>query len=114
MAHPPIHIETIPTETTHEGTTQVKRLIPPHGQHPGNVATMNYAWLEPGKQLTQHVHTDGEEFYFFLEGKGQILVGNDWFDVTAGDFVTVPPSHAHSVKNTDSESLVFLTVRTQV
>lgn len=106
------HLETLPTALTHEGTTHVKRLITTNESHKGDIATMNYAWLEPGKQLTQHVHVDGEEFYFFLEGKGRMLVGSEWFEVAAGDFVTVPPHHAHSVKNTENESFVFLTVRT--
>lgn len=73
---------------------------------------MNYAWLDPDKQLEAHIHPDGEEFYYFLEGNGTMLVGSEWFDVCKGDFVTVPIRHVHSVKNSSRHPLVFITIRT--
>jgi len=104
----------IPTEITHDGTTQVKRLIKPYEQHPGNIATMNYAWLEPQKCLTPHIHVDGEEFYFFIEGSGKIQIGTNWSSVRKGDFFTIPIDKTHSVKNTGKNNLVFITIRTML
>ena len=104
-------INSIPTEITHQGTTHQKRLVPPGGSH-GRLETMNYAWLEPGNQLASHIHPDGEEFYLFLEGSGEILVDTVWSSVSIGSFVTVPPQTEHSVRNTSDERLVFITLRT--
>jgi mannose-6-phosphate isomerase-like protein (cupin superfamily) len=89
-----------------------KRLIPFGEKHKGDIVTMNYAWITKGNQLPPHAHPDGEEFYYFLEGTGSILVGDQWLDVTGGDFVTVPEGAMHSVKNADDHDLMFLTIRT--
>jgi mannose-6-phosphate isomerase-like protein (cupin superfamily) len=107
------NITSIETEIIHDATTHRKRLLTVGDAKPGNVATMNYAWLAPGKQLTPHAHTDGEEFYYFLDGNGQMLQENEWLPVTQGDFVTVPVESVHSVKNTGTTNLIFITVRTQ-
>lgn len=109
---PPKHIEDIPTELTHQGTTHQKRLITTQENHRGDIATMNYACLEPGKQLTAHTHRDGEELYLFLEGMGEILIGDTWFPITKGSFATIPVGSTHSVKNNSTVNLTFITVRT--
>jgi len=108
------NINTIEDELIHNATTHRQKLIAHDEHHKGDIATMNYAWLEQGKQLETHSHRDGEEFYFFLEGSGQMLVGKEWFPVIKGDFVTVPVSSPHSLKNNEKEKLIFITVRTLV
>lgn len=112
MNAPKKNIRDIPDELIHNATTHRKRLISHEETHKGDIATMNHAWLEPGKQLEPHTHADGEEFYFFLEGVGQILVGSEWITVESGDFVTIPLSYTHSLKNTGNNNLVFITIRT--
>lgn len=105
------NIKDIATDLAHEKTTFRKRLIT-QDEHKGKLATYNYAWLEQGKALTPHLHADGEEFYYFLEGNGSMLVGDSWYSVSAGDFVTVPQNHLHSVKNDNKQNLVFMAIRT--
>ncbi|MEK7592966.1 MAG: hypothetical protein AAB508_06325 [Patescibacteria group bacterium] len=90
-----IHIQDIPTEKTHNGTTFRKRLITTEEQK-GRIATSNYAWLTSRNALEPHAHADGEE----------------WFGVAKGDFVTVPKGVMHSLKNFKDEDLIFLTIRT--
>lgn len=109
---PPKQLTDIITEITHDGTTHQKRLVTVDEHHVGDVATINYAWLEAGKQLSLHAHPDGEEFYFFLKGNGEILVGDSWYPVQKGSFVVIPFTQNHSVKNTGKSTLTFLTVRT--
>lgn len=105
------NIKDIATDLAHNNTTFRKRLIT-QDEHKGKLATYNYAWLESGKALTPHAHEDGEEFYFFLEGDGSMLVGDEWFTVSAGDFVTVPSEKTHSVKNDNKKNLIFMAIRT--
>ncbi len=81
-------------------------------ENKGKLATYNYAWLEHGKQLTPHTHVDGEEYYLFLKGKGEMLVGTQWFAVAAGDYVVIPHGAVHSLKNTHKTPLVFTAIRT--
>ena len=112
MNSPIKHIHDINDELIHNNTTHRKRLIRVDEHHKGDIATMNYAWLDPGKQLDIHQHVDGEEFYFFLEGTGKILIANEWIPVSPHDFVTIPINARHSVVNTSKINLVFLTIRT--
>lgn len=102
----------IPTELTHNGTTHVKRLLPPDPSRMGSIATMNYAWLDPGKQLTPHIHPDGEEYYLILEGMGSMLIDTQWIPVQKESFIIIPVGKTHAVKNTGDTSLTFVTVRT--
>ena len=81
-------------------------------ENKGRIATRNYAWLEKGNQLEIHSHHDGEEFYLFLDGKGEMLVGDNWITVEKDDFVTVPKNNNHSVRNNNNQNLVFITIRT--
>lgn len=106
------NLDTILTEITHDGTTHVKRLISPGDLYDGNVATMNYAWLEPQKQLTIHSHPDGEELYFFLDGTGEILIDKTWIHIERHSFIHIPVGKNHSVKNTGASNLYFITLRT--
>ncbi|HUD05169.1 MAG TPA: cupin domain-containing protein [Patescibacteria group bacterium] len=105
------NLKDIPTEKTHHDTVFRKRLITT-AENKGKLATYNYAWIEKGKQLEIHSHPDGEEFYLFLEGKGEMLVGDQWVTVGKDDFITVPKGNNHSVKNNNDQNLVFLTIRT--
>jgi mannose-6-phosphate isomerase-like protein (cupin superfamily) len=106
-------LKDIATEMTHGNTVFRKRLITME-ENKGRLATCNYAWLEKGKQLETHSHPDGEEFYLFLEGNGEMLVSDQWTAVEKDDFVTVPKGSDHSVRNNNAQNLVFITIRTVV
>ncbi len=105
------NLRDIKTEITHNNTIHRKSLITVE-QDKGKLATCNYAWIEKGKQLETHVHSDGEEFYLFLEGEGEMLVGDKWFSVKKNDFVVVPQNQNHSLKNNNDQNLIFLAIRT--
>ena len=108
------NINSIADELIHNATTHRQKLIAHDENHKGDISTMNHAWLDQGKQLETHEHPDGEEFYFFLAGTGQMLVGSEWFPVVKGDFVTVPQKNPQSLKNNGNEKLVFINVRTLI
>jgi len=105
-----VNVENIPDEQIHNGTVVRKPLIKA-SQASGRVVTYNFARLVGDNILTPHTHPDGEEYYLFLEGEGEILVGEKWIPVSRGDFVTIPKNTAHSLKNTGPD-LVFTTLRT--
>jgi len=104
------NINTIPTEQNHQGTAFLKRLIK-FGEGKGELQTFNYAWIKKGFQLDPHTHEDCIEYFYFLSGSGEMLIGENWFGVGQGDFVTVPSKNHHSLKNTYEEDLIFLTMR---
>ncbi|RMD80105.1 MAG: cupin domain-containing protein [Gammaproteobacteria bacterium] len=66
--------------------------------------------LEPGRDSTEHhLHHDEEECLYLLSGEGTLQLGEEAFEVGAGDFVGFPAGGpAHSLRNTGSEPLLYL------
>jgi quercetin dioxygenase-like cupin family protein len=85
----------------------VRWLIGPAEQAP-NFA-LRYFEIEPGgwSALEQHAHDHG---VMILRGQGQVLLGDEEFNVGFGDVVYIPPYEVHQFKNTGDEPLGFLCV----
>ena len=66
--------------------------------------------LEPGFQSTQfHYHDADEEFVLVLAGSGRAFIGDEVFQVRAGDFMGFPaPSPGHGLHNDSQADLVYL------
>jgi oxalate decarboxylase/phosphoglucose isomerase-like protein (cupin superfamily) len=63
--------------------------------------------LHVNQNTNGHYHVGQEEVYFFMYGKGTMLVGSDQFDVVGGDIVLIPDGLFHKVWNTGESDLVF-------
>jgi len=63
--------------------------------------------LEPGGYSPQHQH-EWEHENFVVEGKGQLLINDTWFDLYPGVVCLVPPMALHQFKNTGDTPLKFL------
>lgn len=66
------------------------------------------ASLPPGGKTECHLHREVEEIYYFLEGEGVILVGDDFYTVKPGDSILHLPGVRHQTWNTGPATLVFL------
>ena len=69
--------------------------------------------LNPGKETTGHRHAGQEEVYFFVSGRGTMIVDGDayeTFKVEANDVVLIPDGAFHKVSNTGDEPLYFVCV----
>jgi len=66
--------------------------------------------LAPGNDSTQlHFHEADEEFIYVLSGRGIAEIGDERFEVGAGDFMGFPtPSLGHSLTNPFDRDLVYL------
>lgn len=53
--------------------------------------------------LGPHRHNDIEESFFVQSGRIRFLLGQDVFDLGAGDFVRVPPGTRHGLANAGDE-----------
>ncbi len=67
-------------------------------------------YVEPGKNTTEyHKHYYEEECLYVLSGKGTLVIEGESFPFEKGDFVGFPANTAaHTLKNTGSETLIFL------
>lgn len=71
---------------------------------------LSYVRVPPGKEsFVFHRHHVEEEFAFVLSGRGLVDIGEETFDLGAGDFVGFPAgTHAHHIRNAGPEELVYL------
>ena len=61
--------------------------------------TMGYVVLEPnGGQVPWH-NQEQEEIYMILQGRGEICVGTERSEITAGQCVFMPPTQFHQLTN---------------
>lgn len=66
--------------------------------------------LYPGQHTRGHRHAGQEEVYLFVQGRGQMIVGDEQdqpFPVAAGDIVLIPDGAFHRVINDSDQDLIF-------
>lgn len=77
----------------------------------------NVTELAPGKcAFPCHSHATNEELFFMLEGRGEIRIGDDIYDLKQGDFISFPPDLAapHQIINSSDSTLKYLSVSTMI
>lgn len=65
-------------------------------------------FINPGKSSTPHYHKVTEEIYYFLEGHGRVIVGEQVFNVGPGSTVFIPLQKLHQVINDSKIRLKLL------
>ena len=67
--------------------------------------------LHSGKETSGHSHDNEEEVYIFLEGSGEMQLGDERFTIKKGDVVLIPKGKFHKVFNLDNpEDLKFFCI----
>jgi mannose-6-phosphate isomerase-like protein (cupin superfamily) len=64
------------------------------------------AVVQAGSSTQRHYHLLSEEFYFIIEGRGQMEIDGEAREVGPGDAILIPPRAWHTI--TASEPLRFL------
>jgi mannose-6-phosphate isomerase-like protein (cupin superfamily) len=67
--------------------------------------------LNPGEKLKKHI-TSVDVFYYVLEGKGIVEIGNEKKEVTKDTFIDSPAKIPHCWYNESNEILRVLVVKT--
>ncbi len=76
--------------------------------------TYSVTELKPYMETRGHYHNDVQEYYFFISGKGRLLVGHKAHEVDADPSsptrmgFRVPRGEFHKVENTSPRPLIFL------
>ena len=63
-----------------------------------HIIRLAIASMEPGRQGKLHFHPSTHERYYIMEGNGQVLVGGQMIDLTAGMCVDIPARAPHLVR----------------
>lgn len=66
------------------------------------------AILPPGATTHEHYHTDTDEVYYILQGRGLMRVGDKERVVGPLDAIAIPANQRHNITNTGNDPLVFL------
>jgi len=85
----------------------IRELMHPasHSVHHQSLAE---AIVEPGQTTLLHRHTESEEIYYILSGKGQMTLGEHQFMVARRDSIVIRPGTAHCIKNVGANPLIIL------
>jgi mannose-6-phosphate isomerase-like protein (cupin superfamily) len=80
--------------------------------HPNRIPGLPYSLAEAtvhaGKRTIPHVHTRSTEIYYFLSGRGTLVLGKECHVVSPGAAALIPPGTHHWVEA--KETLRFLCV----
>lgn len=74
---------------------------------------INYEVLAPGDRSSwPHAHSEEEEFIYILEGKPQIWIDGNTYDLSPGDCVGLAPGtgHAHTLLNNSDKEVKAIVV----
>jgi quercetin dioxygenase-like cupin family protein len=75
-------------------------------------ATIVAWYLQPGQEISPHIHPHGQDTWTILSGRGEYnldAIGTKR-SITAGDVVVAPCGCVHGVFNHGDEPLVFISV----
>jgi mannose-6-phosphate isomerase-like protein (cupin superfamily) len=96
----------IQASTTKDGSI-IRELMHPaiHGNHNQSLAE---ATVPVGSTTLLHRHRQAEELYHITAGAGVMVLGDERFDVMAGDTVCIMPDTPHQITNTGAAPLKLL------
>jgi mannose-6-phosphate isomerase-like protein (cupin superfamily) len=66
--------------------------------------------LQAGEEIGAEVHEDRDQFFRFEEGRGQVDIDDNSYDVGDGSGVIVPAGARHNVRNTGDGPLKLYTL----
>lgn len=60
-----------------------------------------------------HVHTNNEELYIVLEGKGELWIDGETLPIQAGDSFRIDPAGKRAIRTAADSSLKYICVQTK-
>jgi len=67
-----------------------------------------YGKLMPGEDVEQHLHPTMEEYFYFINGEGEYIIGNDVFSIKPSSFFRIPANTIHAIKPAGTVPLTFV------
>lgn len=66
--------------------------------------------LQPGEEIGEEVHEDGDQFFRVEDGEGVVVIDGTRHEIEDDDAIVVPAGARHNVINTGDEPLRFYTL----
>lgn len=77
----------------------------------GALAVFEQTSLSQGKGTPLHIHHFQDEIFYVIEGSYKFQVGNDTFDLTAGDSIFLPRKMAHAWTQVSEKGKMIVTMQ---
>jgi mannose-6-phosphate isomerase-like protein (cupin superfamily) len=103
-----MHIQTVEESPINRRGGQESFLLLTRGQF--GSANLSITWVDcaPGSRQQDHVHDANEQVYVIVRGRGLMRVGGEEREVGPGALAFIPPGTMHSIFNTSSEVLTYV------
>jgi len=79
-----------------------------------DLSFIDYVEVPPDSTIGYHQHSQNEEIYFIVDGKGEMRVNGETRTVTQGDLIVNKKTWKHAIKNTSNLSLKILVWETTI
>jgi len=103
-----MNIQPLDAAPVNERGGQRSHLLLRAGQFGSENLAITWVEGEPSSMQAVHGHTDNEQVYVIVRGRGVMQVADEMEEVGEGTLVFIPPGAAHAIKNTGDEPLVFV------
>jgi mannose-6-phosphate isomerase-like protein (cupin superfamily) len=87
--------------------SEIRELMHP-AAHGNRAQSLAEATVPPGTETLLHRHRVTEELYHVTRGTGLMTLGDETFEVQAGDTICIPPGTPHKIRSIGAEPLKLL------
>jgi mannose-6-phosphate isomerase-like protein (cupin superfamily) len=87
---------------------QISYLLLEKGQFGASKLAITMVEGGPGSKQEVHSHTESEQVYVIVRGRGLMHVGEEAQELGEGDLVYIPPSTGHFIENVGEDALVYV------
>jgi mannose-6-phosphate isomerase-like protein (cupin superfamily) len=71
-------------------------------------------FYEPGETMTPHKHSNLDEIFYVVSGKGIITINGNNIAIKENDVMLSPHEESHGFTNTGDEKLVILQIKNTI
>jgi len=103
-----VHIAAARESPRNERAGQISYLLLASGQFGSTRMAITMVHGDPGSEQPVHSHPEAEQVYVVVAGTGLMRVNHEALDVGPGTLVFIPPGAKHSILNTGSVPLVYV------
>lgn len=101
------HLDQIPSESTSHKSGQ-KRVFLRNEDQETSLTQFAHGYFKSGEKCPLHKHPTMEELFYFMEGRGEYLVGEDIVSIEPGLFLRIPANVLHELRANKGEDLKFV------
>ncbi len=106
-----MHKATIATAPNRDRPGLASHILLQAGDTPTNKLAVTWVEVDPGSSQQPHSHAP-EQVYIIIRGNGLMRVGTETAEVQPGDLVHIPGNTVHTIENTGSEKLIYISAST--